>query len=225
MVPAVKLETFFDHLMPQPTEGLRTESQLDAFMEQLQEGPSAPLKRKGEEYSWSSFPESPESTDGLSEADTFQQLEHVVNDISAAASAYLTSLTGAEPVHRFFYKNNRAHRTPESLYRNNASRPDGYFLTYDPHDTVSDEKPRWWNIGPLGEFKKSSGKANAADVRGATYLTTFIYSCAPTPGYAEGPLGHEPRHAQGSPAPRSLWLYHGEHDDPLLVLRSLSSDR
>ena len=173
---------------------------------------------------WSLFPESPESTDALSEADTFQQLEHVINDISAAAFAYLTKLTGAEPVQQFFYTNN-PYRTRKFLCRDSASRPDGYFLTYDPHDTASNEKPRWWDIGPLSEFKKRSGETNAADVRGATLLVSPLYTHMRQPsGHAEGHLGHESRHARRSSAPRSLWLYHREHDDSFLVLRSLSGD-
>lgn len=92
---------------------------------------------------------------------TYKQLEGIVKAVSGAAASHLKE-AGKERPQRFFYINN-PDKTPASTHRSSASRPDGYFLTYDPEEDPRSNKPRWWDIGLVGEFKCSSSVTARAD--------------------------------------------------------------
>lgn len=145
---------------------------MGAIMNELQttdQNGRTALKKDSDKYSWASFPKQPKESKETEDM-VFKQLEGITQDISAAVGR-LRSEKGT-PTQHFVYKNN-PHVTPESQHRDdNRSRPDGYFLNSSERERGgrSESEVSWWDIGPLGEFKKSDGQDDLNDVCG---MTTF----------------------------------------------------
>ncbi|EKM61553.1 uncharacterized protein PHACADRAFT_204721, partial [Phanerochaete carnosa HHB-10118-sp] len=166
-VPQVLLDNFLAHAMPPlPDVFGERNSAVRAVMKELQTtdpNGRAALERDGDEYTWASFPQQPKLSKAKleTEAVVFKQLEDIAQDISAAVGRHRWEK--GTPRQRFAYTNS-PHRTPDSQHRDdNKSRPDGYFLNLSERERGGRSDVSWWDIGPLGEFKKKDGQEETND--------------------------------------------------------------
>ncbi|GJE89550.1 hypothetical protein PsYK624_056530 [Phanerochaete sordida] len=127
-------------------------------MAYLKQGPDPALRKTNNGYVWKAFPTAPKYSEAPEDV-IFQKLEDVVEAVATAANHHLMQLElECTAVRRFRYTSNH-NRTPLSSHRNSESRPDAYFLTTVP----STPRPRWWDIGPVAEFKKTDTLKDRVD--------------------------------------------------------------
>ncbi|EKM61534.1 uncharacterized protein PHACADRAFT_180644 [Phanerochaete carnosa HHB-10118-sp] len=160
-IPEVDLASFLSRLAPPPPDSLRTEAGMEGVMKELQEGSPPALRKTRNGYVWRSFPKQP-AKDSREEPLVFSQLEDLANDIARAAARSHAKKHRSKLVRRFAYRNN-GNRAPESYQfpkRNDDSRPHGYFLL---SNATNKEKPRWWDIGLVGEFKACNKSVDTDD--------------------------------------------------------------
>ncbi|CDO76047.1 hypothetical protein BN946_scf184959.g5 [Trametes cinnabarina] len=117
------------------------------------------LEKQGDLYKWLSMMTLPKE---LSSHETvaFQPLENVIADIKAAVDACQWPDALTKPAPAFLYQNS-GNTTPASLHRrdSNNSRPDVCFV-HSSGQVAPAQKPSWWDIGFVGEFKKGDSSAD-----------------------------------------------------------------
>ncbi|GJE96418.1 hypothetical protein PsYK624_126150 [Phanerochaete sordida] len=161
-VPQLPNEEFLEGL-PLPPFCAKREPAVKAIVEELGKavkGGKAPLtKNKAGTYTWAAFPKEPQYHTEH-ESTVFAQLEGVANDISGAISA-CKWIEGA-PVKKYFDYKNNGNRKPDSGHRrdSNTSRPDAYAIRSSRSKNKGDH---WWDIGPVGEYKKVDSESNFHD--------------------------------------------------------------
>lgn len=162
-VSCILLDDFVDTVLPQSYKAAFPS--LDGITKHLKSGLEPALDSRG--Y-WSKFPELPHKSKDV-EVKLFESLEDIVSAISEAID--VLDPVPAEDTRVVEYLNN-GYRTPESMHRDNSSRPDGFFVLKNsrpsaPETAGKGAKPpvaRWWDIAVNAEFKKDLKDVGIRDV-------------------------------------------------------------
>ena len=151
--PSVDAYEFIDTALPRVPEAADAMNDIISW-----------VKTESGEYSngrWKSFTKDPTHY-SQGEAIVFTKLCGIVNAIHHAVGKFLPDLHSKLQT-RYYTRPSSA---PETTFRYNLTRPDGYFVL-DNERSRGKTNQDWIDIAVTGEFKKSDGDAATADVSSA----------------------------------------------------------
>jgi hypothetical protein len=143
-IPEVAIGRFFDLVLPQPPQLLS--EKLDDIFQQLSSS-------EYDQGRWKAFPNDPSSTSNEGE---------VFKGLIAIAEAIERTVRNIDSTSRpAVVLSNNPDNVPESLWRNNTSRPDGYFIL---RNRQCPQRPHWMDIALASEYKRQDSVRALNDV-------------------------------------------------------------
>lgn len=149
-IPIIKADEFIADFLPKVPG---TEAVVGRIVSWIEAHPEYYSERR-----WRGFAEDPAKA-GEKEDVVFSRLSVVVDAIIAAVSELVPDLSGSRTTEYI----QKPTRPPETVFRQDISRPDAYFL-FRKRFSRDGENPHWMDIAVSGEFKKENNPETTESV-------------------------------------------------------------